>query len=74
MADSLTWGSQPTAPGWYAVVEDYGRLRFPAARGWTGTLWDDERGTRAFDGLHPTAAEALDWAMERCPDDRGLQN
>nr|WP_180319404.1 hypothetical protein [Delftia acidovorans] len=69
MADNLAWGSQLTAPGWYAVVEDYGRLRFPAARGWTGTLWDDERGILAFDGPHADAEAALVWAMERCPED-----
>ncbi|MBK0111046.1 MULTISPECIES: hypothetical protein [unclassified Delftia] len=69
MADSLIWGGHPTAPGWYAVVVDYGRLPFPAARRWTGALWDDERGIRAFDGPHDTAEAALDWAMERCPED-----
>ena len=69
MADGLIWGGQPTTPGWYACVVDYGRLPFPAARRWTGTLWDDERGIRAFDGPHESAEAALDWAMERCPED-----
>ncbi|WP_336695963.1 hypothetical protein [Delftia acidovorans] len=69
MADSLTWGCAPSEPGWYACVVDYGRLPFPAARRWTGELWDDERGIKAFDGPHDTATEALDWAMERCPED-----
>ncbi|MDR0280166.1 MAG: hypothetical protein LBJ37_20015 [Paucimonas sp.] len=68
MADSLTWGCAPSEPGWYACVVDYGRLPFPAARRWTGALWDDERGIKAFDGPHATAAEALDWAMEICPE------
>ncbi|AEF89732.1 hypothetical protein DelCs14_2720 [Delftia sp. Cs1-4] len=69
MADGMTWGGAPTAPGWYAVVVDYGRLPFPAARRWDGALWDDERGIRAFDGPHHSADAALDWAMERCPED-----
>jgi len=69
MADGLIWGGQPTAPGWYACVVDYGRLPFPAARRWAGTLWDDERGIRAFQGPHDSAAEAMDLAMEMCPED-----
>ena len=69
MADGLIWGGQPTTPGWYACVVDYGRLPFPAARRWTGTLWDDERGIRAFDGPHESAEAALDWATERCPEE-----
>lgn len=63
------WGGQPTAPGWYACVVDYGHLPFPAARRRTGALWDDERGIRAFDGPHADADAALGWAMERCPED-----
>lgn len=69
MADGLTWGGAPDAPGWYACVVDYGRLPFPAARRWSGSVWDDERGIRAFDGPHASADEALEWAMERCPDE-----
>ena len=57
--DSLIWGCAPSEPGWYAVVVDYGRL-FPAARRWTGELWGDERGIRAFDGPHTAAADAVD--------------
>ncbi|ATH11052.1 hypothetical protein CHL79_00710 [Delftia acidovorans] len=68
MADSLTWCGKPTAPGWYAAVVDYGHLPFPATRHWDGEVWDAPRGIRAFDGPHDTAAEALDWAMERRPE------
>jgi hypothetical protein len=50
------------------MVRETSRLPFLAAHRCTGALWDDERGIRAFDGPHPTAAEALDWAMERCPE------
>ena len=50
------------------MVRETGRLPFPGARRWTGALWDDERGIKAFEGPHDTAAKALDWAMERCPD------
>lgn len=67
--DSIIWGGVPTVPGWYAVVVDYGCLPFPAARRWDVGAWDDERGIRAFDGPHADAEAALDWAMERCPED-----
>lgn len=67
--DSLIRGGAPTAPGWYAVVVDYGRRPFPAARRWSGSFWDDARGILAFDGPHADAEAALDWAMERCPED-----
>ncbi|MEJ8292893.1 hypothetical protein WKI45_08680 [Delftia tsuruhatensis] len=67
--DSLIWGGAPTAPGWYACVVDYGRLPFPAARHWDGAHWDGERGIKAFDGPHASADDALDWAIERCPED-----
>lgn len=50
------------------MVRETSRLPFPAARRWTGALWDDERGIRAFDGPHDTAEAALDWAMEMCPE------
>ncbi len=66
---SLIWDGTPTTPGWYACIVDYGRLPFPAARRWTGEFWDDERGITAFDGPHADAEEALEWAMERCPED-----
>lgn len=69
MADGMTWGGQPAEPGWYVVVVDYGRLLFPAARRWTGALWDDEHGIRAFEGPYADAEAALDWAMEQCPED-----
>ncbi|AOV00578.1 hypothetical protein [Delftia tsuruhatensis] len=69
MADGMTWGGQPVEPGWYAVVVDYGHPPFPSARRWTGTLWDDERGILGFDGPHADAEAALDWAMERCPEE-----
>jgi len=45
------------------------RQPFPAARRWTGALWADERGIKAFDGPHDSSEAALDWAMERCPED-----
>lgn len=70
VADRLTWGCKPTAPGWYACVVDYGRLPFPAARRWTGALWDDERGIRSFDGPYADTYAALNWAMEICPEGR----
>jgi len=44
-------------------------LPLPAARRWTGARRDDERGIKAFDGPHADAEAALEWAMERCPDD-----
>lgn len=69
MPDELIWGSMPTAAGWYAVVVNYGRLPFPAARRWDGANWDDARGIVAIDGPHDSADEALDLAMERCPED-----
>lgn len=69
MPDSLTWSEAPTEPGWYAVVVDYDRLPFPGARRWTGALWDDEPGIKAFDGPHESAEAAMDWAMECCPED-----
>ena len=69
MADGMTWGGSPTAPGWYACIVDYGRLPFPAARRWDGQVWDDERGIKALDGPYSSSDEALDWAMERCPED-----
>jgi len=68
MPDGLTWDGVPVHPGWYAVVVDYSHLPFPAARRWSGTLWDNERGIQAFDGPYPTAEDALDWAMEWCPE------
>lgn len=69
MADGMTWCGTPTSPGWYACVVDYGRLPFPAARQWDGGAWDDARGIKAFDGPHADAEAALDWAMERSPED-----
>jgi len=50
------------------MVRETGRLPFPAAHRWAGALWDDERGIRAFQGPHDSADEALDWAMEICPE------
>ncbi|XJC72732.1 hypothetical protein ACHFCA_17150 [Delftia tsuruhatensis] len=51
------------------MVRETSRLPFPAARRWTGARWDDECGVKTFDGPHESAEAALDWAMERCPED-----
>lgn len=69
MADSMTWGGEPTAPGWYAVVLQSGRLPYPGARFWQGDGWDNGRGIVAHHGPHADADEAQDWAEERCPED-----
>ncbi len=64
-----SWGGTPTAPGWYACVVDYGRLPFPAANCWSGSAWDHEPSIKTFDGPYESEAEALNCAMERCPED-----